>query len=122
MKKHIIETDDIWRLYRREWVIVNTVTMHANDAKTVFDTAKQWCDTHLEGRVKDNDIQCEINTDTGSLFWVHIKVFKDNLKGEFKYQSAAEVHASAQGYDEYTIVPRNSKADHDLRSYGVKKL
>lgn len=117
-----INTEDIWRLYCREWVVVHTVHMQSLDAQNCVMAARKWADEHLQGRVVDNDIRLDVFTDGGSTFWCHVKVFKDNLKGEFKYAAHATRFAAAEGYEEYTIVPRNSKADHDIRNYGVTKL
>jgi hypothetical protein len=110
------ETDDIWRLYVREWVTVHTVTMTGVDARNAVLAADEWARDNLHGRVHDKD------TDLASLFWVHVRVFKDNLKGEFKHRLAAENSARTRGYEEYTVVARNSKSDHAIRSYGVTKL
>ena len=116
------ETDDIWRLYRREWVIVHTITMSPPAARPVVDEARRWATDNLAGRIRDEDISLVAHTDGKLLFWCDVKVFKDNLKGEIKYVEAAQIHAVQQGWDEYVIVPRNSKSDHDIRSYGVVKL
>jgi hypothetical protein len=114
--------DDLWRLYAREWVIAHTITMHGVDARGVFLAAVEWTKENLEGRVREPDTRVEVNTDGDHLFWAHVKVFKENLKGEFKHFQNAEAHAKAALLDEYIIVPRNSVADHEIRSYGVKKL
>lgn len=113
---------DLYRLYAREWVIVHTVTMRGNDGRDTFMTCQRWIEDNLDGRVPHGDVQIELNTDRHGLFWGHVKVFKDNLKGEFKYSNHAEVHARSTGLEEYTIVERNSPADHEIRAYGVKKL
>jgi len=117
------ETDDSWRLYRREWVIVHTVTMSGTDAAApCLEAARAWAKENLDGRVRHEDLQFQLNTDLVSEFWCHVKVFKDNLKGEFKYVENAQQFARASGFDEYVIVPRNSKSDHDIRNYGVTLL
>jgi hypothetical protein len=116
------DNEDLWRLYRREWVIVHTAYRTGNDVRNAFLAAQQWTRENLTGRVAETDIQFEAFSNQAGNFWVHVKVFKENLKGEFKYMHGAERHAVQEGYDEYTIVPRNSKIDHDIRSYGVKKL
>jgi hypothetical protein len=114
------ETDDIWRLYRREWVTVHTVSMA--ESRLCRMAAGQWVKENLTDRVHSDDIELDFDTDGATRYWCHIRVFKDNLKGEFKYQSNAVRHAAQENYEEYAIVARNSKADHDIRSYGVKKL
>lgn len=117
------ETDDLWRLYHREWVIVHTITRKGdNDGRPVFEELRAWMKENLTGRVEENDMRIILNTDQARTFWAHAEVYKDTLKGEFKYAEAAQVHAVQAGWDEYTIVPRNSKSDHDIRNYGVVKL
>lgn len=119
------EPDDIYRLYVREWVTVHTVeALEGLDVPgaLAYGKATQWAHDNLGGRVREQDIRIILNTDLGSRFWANIQVFKDNLKGEYKVLSAAELAASIKKYDEYTIVPRNSPADHEIRSYGVAKL
>ncbi len=113
---------DTVRLYVREWVIVHTITMSANDAITVLTAAQEWAKNHLDGRIPDNHINYEINTDGRLLYWCHIRVFKENLKGEFRYVTNAESFAVLKGYEEYTVVRRNSPEDNDIRNYGVIKL
>lgn len=117
------ETEDIWRLYCREWVAVHTLdTVRAEDARPVFEAGMQWIKENLTGRVPDGDINMRIFTDQHGIFWGQVIVYKDNLKGEFKQRSNAELHAKITDLEEYTIVPRNSKADHQIRNYGVTKL
>lgn len=125
------ETDDIFRLYMREWVTVHTITMSAPTLHPVIAAAQQWIAENLTGRVRPEEINLVANTDTPAwdnveqvpfLFWVHVQVFKENLKGEFKHRANATAFAEAEGFEEYTVVARNSKDDHEIRSYGVKKL
>lgn len=116
------ETDDIWRLYTREWVTVHTTTHGGTIAEPCVVEAHDWANDNLIGRVPREDINLIAHTDGATMFWCHVQVLKDNLKGEFKYKGAAEVYAESHGMDDYTIVARNSKADHDIRAYGVKKL
>ncbi len=116
------ETDDLWRLYHREWTIVHTIDDVADEGRPVFEVARAWIKEHLTDRVREEDVQIELNSDGGSNYWAHVMLFKDNLKGEFKYVENAQLFANMQKYDEYVIVPRNSKSDHDIRAYGVVKL
>ncbi len=125
----IKETEDLWRLYRREWVTVHTIDVVVDAEEEyeprglrAFELAREWIAENLEGRVRDLDIQIQLNTDSKSAFWAHVQVFKDNLKGEFKHFSTAEIHAQRNNYEEYVIVARDAPADHDVRGYGVKKL
>jgi hypothetical protein len=120
------ETDDIWRLYRREWVIVYSISMTVPPPpEQCVRAAHNWAAENLSGRVREPDIRLSATVDDAEqpgIVWVHIEVYKDNLKGEFKHIEAAQTHAAIEKYDEYTIVPRNSKSDHDIRNYGVVKL
>lgn len=119
------ETDDIWRLYHREWVIVHTINLNSSAvdaAHVLMDQVRAWMTENLTGRVKEVDMQVEMSTDNQGAFWAHAMVFKDTLKGEFKQVDAAQMHAKIHKYDEYVIVPRNSKSDHDIRNYGVVML
>jgi hypothetical protein len=117
------ETDDLWRLYHREWVIVHTISRSGDpDGRPVYDLIAAWMTDNLAGRVREEDMQVTLNTDNAGNFWAHAQVFRDTLKGEFKQVRDAQVHAQLQKYDEYTIVPRNSKSDHDIRNYGVVML
>lgn len=118
----IKETNDIWRLYVREWVTVYTITMSAADSDTVVEAARVWAEENLAGRVREQDLRYDLNSDTHLLYWVHVQVFKENMKGEFKHYSAGESYALSQGYEEFSLVPRNSKIDHDIRSYGTRPL
>lgn len=119
----IQNVDEIWRLYRREWVTVHTTdTIVAIDGRGVHASACAWTEANLKDRVHDRDIKVEVHTDLAHRFWAHVQVFKENLKGEFKIRGQADKFASMNNYDEYTVVPRNSPADHEIRNYGVTKL
>lgn len=108
-----------WRLYRPEWVIAHTVTLGTTDPINVVELANKWVDQNLKGRVLDTEIQLEVGSDGPLTFWCHIKVFKNNLKGEFRYTESAETFAQTRGFDEYIIVERNSVEDQKIRTYGV---
>lgn len=111
-----------WRLYRPEWVIAHTVTMSTTDPANAVEAAKAWAADNLKGRVRDSEIKLEVGTGGVMLFWCHVKVFKDTLKGEFKYPGNATTYAKVHGYEEYVIVERNSPDDQKIRSYGAVVL
>lgn len=115
------ETEDIWRLYTKQWVIAHT-TDTVQDGPAALAAANAWAEANLAGRVLPDEIACEVRSDGAGSHWAHVWVFKDNQVGEFKHQRAAELHAEAEGFEEYVAVVRNSKSDHDIRSYGVRKL
>lgn len=114
-------SDDIFRLYVREWVIVHTVHSPVCE-EDIREAVGRWIAGNLTERVRDADIRTEEITGEHGLQWVHIKVYRENLKGEYKSFGAAQLTASIKDYEEYTIVPRNSPADHEIRNYGVTKL
>lgn len=125
------ETDDLWRLYRREWIVVHTLDPITVDAEAnatgraglpIVEAGQQWVKDNLHGRVRDEDLRITLHTDQQGTFWGTVDLFKDNLKGEFKVVEHAQMFAQIEKYDEYVIVPRNSKSDHDIRNYGVVML
>src|SRR3954467_7089912 len=116
------DSDDIFRLYIREWVIIHTLTGTGDDTTQLFDEADAWIKENLDGRVRVDDIRLNMYSDKAGTFWCHVEVFKDNQKGEFKQLGSAKIYAEIHRYEEYTIVARNSTADHKIRSYGVTKL
>lgn len=120
------ETEDLYRLYRREWVIVHTVSgegdpQHHVPAEPFVTQARTWVEDTYAGRVESRDVQLVAHTDGANAFWVHVKVRKPNLKGEFKQAFLAQRHADKQGWHEVEIVGRNSRRDHELRNHGIKK-
>ncbi len=119
------ETDDLYRLYRTEWVIAHTVSGQGDmslhvPAEPFVMKARDWAASTFGGRVPDADIRLQANTDGVDAFWVHVQVRKPNLKGEFKHPHLAANHAEKQAWAQYEVVSRNSKRDHELRNYGVK--
>jgi hypothetical protein len=119
------ETDDIYRLYRREWVTVHTASGTAETLEPIFELAQKYYEDNLRDRVRDEEFRVTAYTDNAEplpTFWVHVELFKENLKGEFKHAHAAERFARDAGWEEYTVVVRNSKDDHRIRNYGVTKL
>lgn len=116
------DTNDVFRLYCREWVTAQTITTTAFDGIPAFELAKEWVAQNLAGRVHEKHIRITVDTDGNTAFWSNVLIYKDNLKGEFKHAENAQAYALLKKFDEYTIVPRNSKSDHDIRNYGVVKL
>lgn len=123
------ETEDIYRLYHREWVTAYSVSVKYDQTEhpggpiyPAMDAAREWAEENLTGRVKAEEIRFDAQTDNKVWMWVHVKVFKDNLKGEFRERNAAELTSHIKGYEEYTIVVRNSRADHAICDYGRVKL
>jgi hypothetical protein len=114
--------DDLYRLYRPEWIIVHVVTADDNgDCAHLLERLREVFDERFHGRVRDEDVQYRC-TGAGINAVAQLLLRLPTLKGEFKYVHLAERHADEQGFDEHTIVARNSKADHDLRQYATRKL
>ncbi len=121
------DADDLYRLYRTEWVIVKTFNADGRGAQNLESLIRQARDhVHAQyvGRVADERIRVDAVTDNPehpTHYWVHVKLLKPNLKGEFKHAALAANHAEKQAWKDYEIVGRNSRRDFELRSYGVKK-
>lgn len=116
---HQIE-DDLYRLYREEWVIVHTESADSDTAEKVVTAAHQHAHTAYENKVDDDRLRIDAHTDNAGHFWAHVVMLKPNMKGEFKYAALAENFATKCGFDDYEIVTRNSRRDFELRSFGIK--
>lgn len=120
------ETDDIYRLYRPEWVIVYTAVHDPLAADSYRpDEVLPACVEHFErryaGRVLPGDNRIEPdNFVTPTMARLLLRL--PTMKGEFKHAMHAFDFARAQGWTEFTVVERNSTADHDLRQYGTRRL
>ena len=124
------EGRDVWRLYRSEWVLVYTVSAHRDEKKhhqgaALSESVAAQCRDHFTdlyaGRVRDEDVRFETMKVAGlprSRLYLRLPV----LKGEFKHRYLAEAHAALSRWDDHTIVEKNSADEHDLRSYGVRRL
>lgn len=123
------DTDDLFRLYRHEMVIVHAVEGEYAEEQggiwPVLQQARDYVDTQYKGRVEPDDIRIDANVDhpdSPTRVWVHVLLSKPNLKGEFKYATQAADFAAKQGWEDWEIVSRNSRRDHELRNYGVKRV
>lgn len=118
------ETDDVYRLYRPEWVIAYGTTRGPADAdeKDMLVRTMQYFRDHYEGRVRPEDVRFSVTNQSTTYAIARLDIRMPVLKGEFKFAFLAERHANEQGWSDWQIVARNSKADHELRSYGVKLL
>lgn len=116
------ETEDVFRLYREEWVIVETVSGTGDRAQPFVELAYRFITDTYEGRVPEHRFRVMANTDKAGHFWVHVTMLRPNMKGEFKYAHLAQRHAEKKGYAHYEVVSRNSRRDHELRAYGVRKM
>ncbi len=123
----IKETADLYRLYVREWVTVHTIVDETPDVHEVLEASRQWIQQNLHGRVRPDDVRtdlfCEDNAEgSAPRRTATIKLLKENFKGEFRLSNSATRYAEDNGFEEYTVAVRNSRADHEIRSYGVKML
>jgi hypothetical protein len=119
------ESQSHWLLYRREWVTVRIMSRKLPDPYPLVLEAQSWARSHLAPRYPNGDIQLQLNTDspmldnwTGRLvlFWVCVQVFMESLQAEFPFASNAHVYAEQHGFEEYTVVLRDSMQDKEIRS------
>lgn len=113
----------IYRLYRPEWVIVYTAA--ATGAAHPGEDLVQACTEHFRlrylGRVRDSEVLIDLD-DPATPSMARLKLCLPTMKGEFKHAVPAYEFAQQQGWTVFTVVERNSNADHNLRAYGTKKL
>lgn len=117
----------IVRLYKPEWVVVYTVActkgegfMPQTRESLAAQTWQHFQDLY-EGRVRPGDVTVQMGgTRTSPIYRLVLRL--PTCRGEFKTREYAERFAQRHGYDKAIIVPRGSKADHELRNYGLKML
>lgn len=112
------EADDLYRVYRPEWIFMWTET--GDTVGPLVDKVRGYFEVTFAGRVRDEDVCIEVTGD--DRFLVRLKLRLPNLKGEFKYLPAARKFIRDEGWTDAVVVARNSRADHQLRSYGIRKL
>jgi hypothetical protein len=117
------DTDDVYRVYRPEWLIVDVTTRLGDDPsdEAMIATARAVFDTKFAGRVHDHDVRYT-TVGTGQHAQVLLELRLPNLTAEWKTRALAEKYVAGRGWSDATIVARNSKPDFDLRGYSVKKL
>jgi hypothetical protein len=112
------ESGDLWRVYHYEWV---TTYVTEDDDGAEARIQKYYLD-NLAGRVRHEDWQVVAEGDFPYVA-LQVQVRRPNMRAEFKHLPDAEKFVSEQGWEgQASIVQRNSHADHDLRSYGTKRL
>jgi hypothetical protein len=112
-----VEVEDLWRVYRPEWLIVY-VTEDDADGQTRMSDHFQ---NNFAGRVKEHDARRVVDGEPPNAV-LQLQIRKPNMRGEFKHHSDAEAFVAEQGWTDATIVTRNSREDHELRAYGTKRL
>ncbi len=115
------EAEDLFRLYRPEWIIAYTahVALDGYQTEELGVVCRNYFVKNYQDRVHAEDMRITAD-DKVRPEWVRLELRLPVLKGEFVHRADAEAHA--QGWEPpFAIVERNSRADHDLRSYGIKK-
>ncbi len=115
--------DEVYRLYRDEWVIAYTAvaTPGGYAPGELAGACRNHFDQRYTGRVPAHCARVDlVGADTTGV--ARLLLLLPVMKGEFKHRHLADTFAVEQGWADYAIVVRNSAADHDLRSYGTKKL
>lgn len=114
---------DIYRLYRPEWVTAYVVERaDMNDCRQEVDN---FFTARYVGRVRDEHVRYAYLTSSGADHATTVlQLLLPTVKGEFKYAHLAWEYARSRGWGEDTcqVVMRNSRDDHELRAYGVRKL
>lgn len=108
----INETADLWKVWRQEWMV------------QFAGSTEEACWAHFkekfEGRVRPDDAKIHHVDGLDDLHYLQLKLW--NVKAECKtYEEAERVIAEYQLPDT-KILPRNSREEHELRDYSVKKL
>ncbi len=117
------DSDELYRLYRPEWQIVNVTSRLSDDPsdEAMLTAARAHFEDKYAGRVRDEDVRY-VTSGSGRHALVQLHLRMPTLKGEFRYAFDAQRHAEANGWSQWDIVVRHSDADRRLRAYGVTKL
>jgi hypothetical protein len=94
------ETEDVWKLYRKEWLLVPGGEL-----------------ANYEGRLLPEDIKHSANWGGGNNY---VRLW--NVKGEFKTRELAETHAALVTQGEVRVVARSSRDEQQLKAYGKRML
>lgn len=115
--RKVARQDDLWKVYRREWIRHFTGT--EEDARLHFEA-------RFAGRVEDEHVAYRTNPHTG-LTVLELAIW--NYVGEFKTRELAEEFAGTLSDGtrvfsplELEIVGRNSPEEARLKGYSVKKI
>lgn len=113
------ETEDTWKVYRKEWQIkfVSTAVGTAG-----MEEASAFFEKKYAGRVEDDDVRYQVpipeNNPEDQPVYLELNLW--NVKGEWKHSMQAQAHAAEVG--DAVVVGRNSREEHNLKDYGIKKL
>jgi hypothetical protein len=108
---------DLWRLYRREWIVVYGVAA----SPAGLEQCRRVYDERYLGRVRDDEVRY-VTEGAGPHRVDQLQLLLPNLKGEFKHADDATAFARRQGWEDTVLVGRNGAADHEIRAYGVRLL
>ena len=120
---------DTWRVYRPEWVNVYAAAVSEReltdraDASLEPEVRQAWA--HFEapyaGRIRPEDARVDLSVGSAGAI-ARLALHRPNLTAEFITRERAAAWADGQGFDDAVIVERNSRAEHDLKAYGVRRL
>jgi hypothetical protein len=112
------ESGDLWRVYHYEWVITYVTE---DDGGAEARIQKYYLD-NLAGRILADDYRIIAEGESPHVV-LQVQVRRPNMRGEFKHFSDAQKFVTEQEWQGgVSIVQRNSRADHDVRSYGTRRL
>lgn len=117
------ETDDVYRVYRPEWIMVHFEMASGDDElpQPLLRRVQEVFAERYAGRVHDTDVQFAASG-AGINAVAQLLLRLPNIKGEFATEGHAHAYVREQGWGDATVVARNSKADHQLRQYSIRKL
>lgn len=125
------ETDDVYRVYRPEWVIVFSLVEPSYDSSdqtiSLVGECREFFRRNYAGRVRPADMAVVVSPGSvraggHTTTIVRLQLRLPTLKAEFKTEPYARDFVTAQGWGDATIVARNSRGDHELRGYGRRLL
>lgn len=119
----MIDTDDLYRVYRPEWIVAHFELSSGVDdfCEPLLERVKDFYAERYAGRVRDDDVKFRC-TGSGINAVAQLLLRLPNVKGEFTTEARAHAYVRERGWTDATVVARNSKADHELRQYSVTKL
>jgi hypothetical protein len=131
------ETDDVYRVYRPEWVTVHLRSRSCPSSGSgllapLVAECREFFASQYAGRVRPEDMEVAVTAELGAqakhrqgnpaTYVARLRLRLPNLKGEFKNEAHAHAFVAARGWQDATVLVRNSRGDHELRSYGRKLL
>ncbi len=113
----IRDTDDLWRLYTWQWIVVYTTDAIGEDG---IREAQGEFTSRYKGRVGEDEWKvCSYGAKWSSVLQLKLPT----MVGEFKQREVAEgVSLEYPPAMRPTLVARNSADDYKLREYGKRKL